>query len=118
MALLRDLQEHVVLLYRNCPLSLTDLQQALQSSDVHEDLVFPGAVVDPDEGAALRLFSTAVRLVTERASHGDWVLRSSWLSHLGRSHKYAPGLLRQTHEHRLTFLTYPLVLTRLALKST
>lgn len=101
VALIRGLQEHVVLLYRNCPLSLKDLQRALQSSDVHEDLVFPGAVVDPEEGDALRLFPTAVRLVTERASHGDWVLRSSWLSYLGRSHKHAPGLLHHTHKHRL-----------------
>ncbi|XP_069561962.1 midasin [Brachyistius frenatus] len=75
---------------RNRPLSLSDLQRALQSSGVHEGLVFSGGVVDLEEGDALRLIPTAVRLVTERASHGDWILRSSWLSHLGRSYKHAP----------------------------
>lgn len=86
-------------LYRNRPLSLSDLQRALQSSSVHEGLVFSDGVVDLEEGDALRLIPTAVKLVTERASHGDWILRSSWLSHLGRSFKYAPGLLLCTHTH-------------------
>ncbi|XP_039980712.1 midasin isoform X5 [Xiphias gladius] len=75
---------------RNRPLSLSDLQKALQSSGVHEGLVFSEGVVDLEEGDALRLIPTAVRLLTERASHGDWILRSSWLSHLGKSYKYAP----------------------------
>ncbi|MEQ2214457.1 hypothetical protein XENOCAPTIV_007948 [Xenoophorus captivus] len=70
-----------------------DLQLALQSSGVHEDSVFSGGLVDLEEGDALRLISTAVRLVTERASHGDWILRSSWLSNLGRSYKYLPGTI-------------------------
>uniref|UniRef100_A0A8D3BW26 Midasin n=1 Tax=Scophthalmus maximus TaxID=52904 RepID=A0A8D3BW26_SCOMX len=78
---------------RNRPLSLSDLQRALQSSGVHEGLVFSEGVVDLEEGDALRLIPTAVRLVAERASHGDWILRSSWLSHLGKSYKYAPGSL-------------------------
>ncbi|MEQ2177454.1 hypothetical protein GOODEAATRI_003700 [Goodea atripinnis] len=78
--------------FRNRPLRLMDLQLALQSSGVHEDSVFSGGVLDLEEGDALRLISTAVRLVTERASHGDWILRSSWLSNLGRSYKYLPGL--------------------------
>ncbi|XP_023122208.2 midasin [Amphiprion ocellaris] len=75
---------------RNRPLSLNDLQRALQSSGVHEGLVFSGGVVDLEEGDALRLIPTAVRLLTERASHGDWILRSSWLSHLGKSYKFVP----------------------------
>nr|XP_046228345.1 midasin isoform X2 [Scatophagus argus] len=75
---------------RNRPLSLSDLQRALQSSGVHEGLVFSGGVVDLSERDALRLVPTAVRLLTERASHGDWILRSSWLSHLGKSYKHAP----------------------------
>uniref|UniRef100_A0A8C4E441 Midasin n=1 Tax=Dicentrarchus labrax TaxID=13489 RepID=A0A8C4E441_DICLA len=74
------------------PLSLSDLQRALQSGGVHEGLVFSGGVVDLADGDALRLIPTAVRLVTERASHGDWILRSSWLSHLGKSYKYVPGV--------------------------
>lgn len=90
--------------YTNCvhsnrPLSLSDLQKALQSSGVHEGLVFSGGVVDLAEGDALRLIPTAVRQLTERASHGDWILRSSWLSHLGKSYKYAPGLFLYTHKH-------------------
>uniref|UniRef100_A0A087Y7X1 Midasin n=1 Tax=Poecilia formosa TaxID=48698 RepID=A0A087Y7X1_POEFO len=75
---------------RNRPLRLRDLQQALQSSGVHEDCVFSGGVLDLEDGDALRLVPTAVRLVTERASHGDWILRSHWLSSLGKSSKYLP----------------------------
>ncbi|XP_068197957.1 midasin isoform X4 [Antennarius striatus] len=75
---------------RSRPLSLSDLQRALQSSGVQEGQVFSEGVVDLAEGDALRLVPTAVRLLTERASHADWVLRSSWLAHLGGSYKYAP----------------------------
>ncbi|KAM4713456.1 midasin isoform 2-T2 [Anableps anableps] len=75
---------------RNRPMRLRDLQQALQSSGVHEDTAFSGGVVDLEDGDALRLIPTAVRLVTERASHGDWILRSHWLSNLGKSSKYLP----------------------------
>lgn len=83
----------MLLLCRNRPLSLSDLQRAMQSSGVHEGLVFPGGgEVDQEGEDALRLVPTAVRLVTERASHGDWILRSSWLSHLGKSYKHSPGL--------------------------
>uniref|UniRef100_A0A665V9V2 Midasin n=1 Tax=Echeneis naucrates TaxID=173247 RepID=A0A665V9V2_ECHNA len=83
---------------RNRPLSLNDLQRALQSSGVHESLVFSDGVVDLEEGDALKLIPTAVKLVTERASHGDRILRSNWLSHLGKSYKYAPGLYHLTKE--------------------
>ncbi|XP_058470371.1 midasin [Solea solea] len=75
---------------RNRPLSLSDLQRALQSSGVNEGLVFSEGVVDLEEGDTLKLIPTAVRFVTERASHGDWFLRSSWLSHLAKSYKYTP----------------------------
>ncbi|XP_041660686.1 midasin isoform X2 [Cheilinus undulatus] len=75
---------------RSRPLSLSDLQRALQSSGVNEGVVFSGGVVDLADGDALRLIPTAVRLLTERASHGDWILRSSWLSHLGKSFKHVP----------------------------
>lgn len=88
-----------VCLHRNRPLSLSDLQRVLQSSGVNEGLVFSDGVVDLAEGDALRLVPTAVRLLTERASHGDWVVRSSWLSHLGRSYKYIPGVELHTHTH-------------------
>ncbi|XP_038145137.1 midasin isoform X1 [Cyprinodon tularosa] len=75
---------------RNSPMTLRDLQQAMQSGGVREDSVFSGGKLDQEEGDALRLLPTAVRLVTERASHGDWILRSSWLSHLSKSFKYLP----------------------------
>ncbi|XP_070405869.1 midasin isoform X3 [Nothobranchius furzeri] len=75
---------------RSRPLRLEDLQRALQGRAVHEDLVFCGGGVDVEGRDALSLIPTAVRLVTEKASHGDWVLRSSWLSHLGKSYRSAP----------------------------
>uniref|UniRef100_A0A8C3A899 Midasin n=1 Tax=Cyclopterus lumpus TaxID=8103 RepID=A0A8C3A899_CYCLU len=81
----------------NRPLSLSDLQRALQSSGVHEGLMFSGGVVDLADGDTLRLIPTAVRLLTERASHGDWILRSSWLSHLGKSYKYKKYILCNVH---------------------
>uniref|UniRef100_A0A7N6BG26 Midasin n=1 Tax=Anabas testudineus TaxID=64144 RepID=A0A7N6BG26_ANATE len=94
-----SLQVCLLSLHRNRPLSLSDLQRVLQSSGVHEGLVFSGGVVDLEEGDVLKLIPTAVRLLTERASHGDWILRSSWLSHLGKSYKYAPGLLLSAHNY-------------------
>lgn len=77
--------------HRNRPLSLSDLKRVLQSSGLQEGRVFPEGMVDLEEGDALRLIPTAVRLLTERASHGDWNLRSSWLSHLGKSYQHIPG---------------------------
>uniref|UniRef100_A0A665V858 Midasin n=1 Tax=Echeneis naucrates TaxID=173247 RepID=A0A665V858_ECHNA len=102
-AVLRDGQVLSFLRCHNCmrlnrPLSLNDLQRALQSSGVHESLVFSDGVVDLEEGDALKLIPTAVKLVTERASHGDRILRSNWLSHLGKSYKYAPANLSLTKE--------------------
>ncbi|XP_028296182.1 midasin isoform X2 [Gouania willdenowi] len=76
---------------RNHPLSLNDLQRAWESNGVYESQVFTERVVELEAGDALRLIPTAVRFLTERASHGDWHLRSSWLSHLGESYKYAPA---------------------------
>lgn len=78
--------------HRNRPLSLSDLKKVLQSSGLQDGQVFPGGMVDLEDGDALRLIPTAVRLLTERASHGDWNLRSSWLSHLGRSYQHIPGM--------------------------
>ncbi|CAB1342786.1 unnamed protein product [Coregonus sp. 'balchen'] len=77
---------------RSRPLSLSDLQRALQSgAALHEGLVFSGGVVDLEEdGDTLRLLPTAVRLLTERASHSDWMLRTAWLSSLAKSYKHAP----------------------------
>ncbi|CAB1340438.1 unnamed protein product, partial [Coregonus sp. 'balchen'] len=71
---------------------LRDGQRALQSGTVlHEGLVFSGGVVDlVEDGDALRLLPTAVRLLIERASHSDWMLRTAWLSSLAKSYKHAP----------------------------
>lgn len=96
-------------MYRSRPLSLRDLQRVLQSSGANEGLVFSEGVVDLAEGDALRLVPTAVRLLTEKASHGDWVVRSSWLSHLGRSYKYIPGM--ELHIHTLCSSFYLYVYT-------
>ncbi|XP_051581140.1 midasin isoform X2 [Myxocyprinus asiaticus] len=76
---------------RNRPLSLVDLQRAMQSGAVLDGLQFSGGGA-LDEGAenALCLLPTAVKILTERASHGDWVLRTSWLSYLAKTYKYAP----------------------------
>ncbi|XP_061668786.1 midasin isoform X2 [Syngnathoides biaculeatus] len=76
---------------RNRPLCLRDLQNALQHTSFHEDQVFFEAEENVKQDV-LQLMPTAVRLVTECASHGDWVMRSSWLSHLEKSYRYTPAL--------------------------
>ncbi|XP_030636974.1 midasin [Chanos chanos] len=75
---------------RSGPLSLVDLQRAMQSGAVHEGQLFSGGGLEGGVSDALRLLPTAVRILTERASHSDWVLRTSWLSHLTKSYKHAP----------------------------
>ncbi|KAM9782721.1 LOW QUALITY PROTEIN: midasin [Neosynchiropus ocellatus] len=74
---------------RNRPLSLGDLQRALQSSGCHDGSVFSGSAADLRGDDVAQLIPTAVRLVTERASHADWFLRCSWLAHLGKAHKHS-----------------------------
>ncbi|XP_062857908.1 midasin [Trichomycterus rosablanca] len=73
------------------PLSLTDLQRAMQSGAALEGLQF-SSVAGSEGGVsdAQQLLPTAVRILTERASHSDWVLRTSWLSHLTKTYKHAP----------------------------
>uniref|UniRef100_A0A8B9KTP9 Midasin n=1 Tax=Astyanax mexicanus TaxID=7994 RepID=A0A8B9KTP9_ASTMX len=79
---------------RSRPLSLTDLQRAMQSGAALEGLQFSGG--GPAGGAeggvsdAQQVLPTAVRILTERASHSDWVLRTSWLAHLAKSYKFVP----------------------------
>uniref|UniRef100_A0A3B1J791 Midasin n=1 Tax=Astyanax mexicanus TaxID=7994 RepID=A0A3B1J791_ASTMX len=79
---------------RSRPLSLTDLQRAMQSGAALEGLQFSGG--GPAGGAeggvsdAQQVLHTAVRILTERASHSDWVLRTSWLAHLAKSYKFVP----------------------------
>uniref|UniRef100_A0A9R1SM52 Midasin n=2 Tax=Cyprinus carpio TaxID=7962 RepID=A0A9R1SM52_CYPCA len=80
---------------RNRPLSLVDLQRAMQSGAVLDGLQFSGGggLAGGAENA-LRLLPTAVKILTERASHSDWVLRTSWLSHLTKTYKHAGMLYR------------------------
>uniref|UniRef100_A0A8C1Z8M3 Midasin n=1 Tax=Cyprinus carpio TaxID=7962 RepID=A0A8C1Z8M3_CYPCA len=81
---------------RNRPLSLVDLQRAMQSGAVLDGLQFSGGggLAGGAENA-LRLLPTAVKILTERASHSDWVLRTSWLSHLTKTYKHADAALMQ-----------------------
>lgn len=82
---------------RNRPLSLVDLQRAMQSGTSLDGLQFSGGgMLDGGVENALCLLPTAVKILTERASHSDWILRSSWLSQLARTYKHAPdAALRQ-----------------------
>uniref|UniRef100_A0A671LK38 Midasin n=1 Tax=Sinocyclocheilus anshuiensis TaxID=1608454 RepID=A0A671LK38_9TELE len=81
---------------RNRPLSLVDLQRAMQSGAVLDGLQFSGGGgLDGGAENALRLLPTAVNILTERASHSDWVLRTSWLSHLTKTYKHADAALMQ-----------------------
>ncbi|XP_064196020.1 midasin isoform X1 [Anguilla rostrata] len=75
---------------RSRPLTLGDLQRALQGGASLEGHLFSGGSTKEGASDALRLLPTAVRLLTERASYSDWVLRTSWLSHLAKSYKHAP----------------------------
>ncbi|XP_003200751.2 midasin [Danio rerio] len=76
---------------RSRPLSLVDLQRAMQSGAVLDGLQFSGGGgLDGGAENALLLLPTAVKILTERASHSDWVLRTSWISHLTKTYKHAP----------------------------
>ncbi|XP_065113160.1 midasin [Paramisgurnus dabryanus] len=76
---------------RNRPLSLVDLQRAMQSGAVLDGLQFSGGgTMDGGAEDALRLLPTAVKILTERASHSDWILRTSWITHLAKTYKHAP----------------------------
>uniref|UniRef100_A0A8C1Z8S6 Midasin n=1 Tax=Cyprinus carpio TaxID=7962 RepID=A0A8C1Z8S6_CYPCA len=50
---------------------------------------------------ALRLLPTAVKILTERASHSDWVLRTSWLSHLTKTYKHFLNLVSSPDDYRI-----------------
>lgn len=64
----------------------------MQSGAALETLQFsPEGVAGAGIRDAQQLLPTAVRILTERASHNDWVLRSSWLAHLAKSYKHVPG---------------------------
>ncbi|XP_057208356.1 midasin isoform X2 [Triplophysa rosa] len=76
---------------RNRPLSLVDLQRAMQSGTSLDGLQFSGGgTLDGGAENALCLLPTAVKILTERASHSDWILRTSWLSQLTKTYKHTP----------------------------
>lgn len=80
--------------FRNRPLSLVDLQRAMQSGTSLDGLQFSGGgTLDGGAENALCLLPTAVKILTERSSHSDWILRTSWLSQLSKTYKHAPGRL-------------------------
>ncbi|XP_018599206.2 midasin isoform X2 [Scleropages formosus] len=72
---------------RSQPLILSDLQMVLQGGPSLEGQLFAGIREVEGASSMLCLLPTAVRLVTEKASHSDWVLRTSWLSHLARTYE-------------------------------
>ncbi|KAJ8270795.1 hypothetical protein GJAV_G00119370 [Gymnothorax javanicus] len=78
---------------RSRPLTFGDLQRALQGGASLEGHVFTGGSAKEGANDVLRLLPTAVRLLTERASYSDWVLRTRWLGHLAKSYKHAPDVV-------------------------
>ncbi|KAL4649045.1 midasin isoform X1 [Arapaima gigas] len=75
---------------RSHPLSLSDLQVVLQGGLSLEGQLFASVREVEGSSAMLRLLPTAVQLVTEKASHSDWVLRTSWLTHLAKTYEQVP----------------------------
>ncbi|TRZ01341.1 hypothetical protein DNTS_001208 [Danionella cerebrum] len=74
---------------RNRPLSLDDLQRAMQSVAASDGLQFSGSRgIDGGAENPLLLLPTAVKILTERASHSDWMLRTSWLAYLAKTYKH------------------------------
>uniref|UniRef100_A0A671LK54 Midasin n=1 Tax=Sinocyclocheilus anshuiensis TaxID=1608454 RepID=A0A671LK54_9TELE len=103
----RDGQVLLYCLKLNRPLSLVDLQRAMQSGAVLDGLQFSGGGgLDGGAENALRLLPTAVNILTERASHSDWVLRTSWLSHLTKTYKHADAALMQLEPSSYTKIIY------------
>ncbi|KAI1897419.1 hypothetical protein AGOR_G00083100 [Albula goreensis] len=78
---------------RSRPLTLSDLQRVLQGGVSLDGHLFAGVRAEDGPVDAFRLLPTAVRLLIEKASYSDWVLRTSWLSHLAKSYKHAPDMV-------------------------
>ncbi|XP_069743424.1 midasin [Narcine bancroftii] len=74
------------------PLTLTDLEIVLQSCNM-DRLSFHGDKTSAQVASEVDMVPAAVRLVTEKATNQDWLLRSRWLCHLAKSHKHLPGLV-------------------------
>lgn len=70
--------------FRVQPLTLPDLEKIIQSSNP-ESLKFSSVEVDTywiDEPDVLAM---AVKLLIERATNQDWMLRVKWLYHLAKN---------------------------------
>lgn len=70
--------------FRSQPLTLQDLEKIMQSSNP-ENLKFSSVEVDTywiDEPDVLAM---AVKLLIERATNQDWMLRVKWLYHLAKN---------------------------------
>uniref|UniRef100_A0A4W3JDL5 Midasin n=1 Tax=Callorhinchus milii TaxID=7868 RepID=A0A4W3JDL5_CALMI len=74
---------------RSRPLTLSDLKLVLQSSNT-EGLLFRSDEMLVEETDKSSVVSAAVRLVTEKASNQDWLLRVRWLHHMAKSYKQLP----------------------------
>ncbi|XP_067882619.1 midasin [Heterodontus francisci] len=76
---------------RSRPLNLTDLELVLQSCNM-DSLLFHGnkTAVQVTE---VSMVPAAVRLVTEKASNQDWLLRARWLCHTAKTHRQLPELV-------------------------
>ncbi|XP_072912476.1 midasin [Hemitrygon akajei] len=74
------------------PLTLTDLEVVLQSCNM-DHLSFHGNWTAAQVASEVDMIPTAVRMVTEKASNQDWLLRARWLCHVAKSHKQLPDLV-------------------------
>uniref|UniRef100_UPI00398F5005 midasin isoform X2 n=1 Tax=Pristiophorus japonicus TaxID=55135 RepID=UPI00398F5005 len=76
---------------RSRPLTLTDLELVLQSCNM-DGLLFNGdkTALATDE---VCMVPAAIRLVAEKASNQDWLLRARWLCHIAKTHKQLPELV-------------------------
>uniref|UniRef100_A0A4W3JTX9 Midasin n=1 Tax=Callorhinchus milii TaxID=7868 RepID=A0A4W3JTX9_CALMI len=88
---------------RSRPLTLSDLKLVLQSSNT-EGLLFRSDEMLVEETDKSSVVSAAVRLVTEKASNQDWLLRVRWLHHMAKSYKQLPELVRAQLEAGATAL--------------
>ncbi|XP_048386295.2 midasin [Stegostoma tigrinum] len=77
---------------RSRPLTLTDLELVLQSSNM-DSLVFHGNKTAAQATDELSMIPAAIRLVMEKASNQDWLLRARWLCHTAKVYKHLPELV-------------------------
>ncbi|XP_064411298.1 midasin [Latimeria chalumnae] len=76
---------------RTLPLTISNLQKVLQSTNM-ENLTFGGVDGEAHGVAEMCFVPTAVRLVTEKASNQDWLLRVRWLNHMARKISQLPDV--------------------------